>query len=246
MTFSFKRFSALLSMKIKTMLSNKNMWLPPLMALFFVYAMKFVLPDASGSEETVYMQGFLLVMGIVFNVMMGGMMMASYPLAEEKEKHTLRVLMTSSVSNLEFFLASLIPPLLVISLVNVLLVPLAGHQFGNFPLGTYLILTTICTLISLMTGLIIGLVAESQMQASMISLPFMLVFSFVPMFMSLNKQVAAVAKYLYSGVLVDFLLQINPETNYQWTVQNILILAVWASLATVIFMIVYRKNGLDH
>ena len=53
---------------------------------------------------------------------MTGIYCVAASLAEEKEKHTLRTLMTSSVNGLEFFIGSLLPALLLLMIVNVLCV----------------------------------------------------------------------------------------------------------------------------
>ena len=60
------------------------------------------------------------------NTSMTGIYCVAASLAEEKEKHTLRTLMTSSVNGLEFFIGSLLPALLLLMIVNVLCVFLAG------------------------------------------------------------------------------------------------------------------------
>ena len=54
-----------------------------------------------------------LLWGMLMNVSMMGFYCTAASLAEEKEKNTLRTLMTSSVNGLEFFLGSLIPIVLM-------------------------------------------------------------------------------------------------------------------------------------
>ena len=50
--------------------------------------------------------GIILSLGISMNICMGGFMMVGMAIAEEKEKHTLRVLMTSSVTGAQYFVGS--------------------------------------------------------------------------------------------------------------------------------------------
>ena len=60
--------------------------------------------------------------GVLMNICMTGIYCVAALLAEEKKKHTLRTLMTSSVNGLEFSIGSLLPSLALLIIVNVLCV----------------------------------------------------------------------------------------------------------------------------
>lgn len=245
MTFSIKKFNALFIMKASALSKNANVLTTPLMALGFVFAMRLAVPDTEPHDDGMLFNSFLLNMGIIFNVIMGGLMMSSQPLAEEKEKNTLRVLMTSSVSSLEFFIASLLPPLILMMCVNLLLVPLSENNFTNIPLFSYLLMTTICSCISLMLGFVIGLLAKNQMQTTLLLMPFMLILAFLPMFSVFNTGAEKLAGFLYVGVLNDFVNLVTAGSPYQWSFKTIAVLVAWIIIATLTFMFVYRRNSLD-
>ncbi|MCB6623629.1 hypothetical protein LI126_15045, partial [Mediterraneibacter sp. 210702-DFI.5.30] len=75
--------------------------------------------------------GYILQIGVIFNVTMTGIMAASMPLAEEKEKQTLRVLLSSSVNKVEFLIGSLAPVLVIMTAINFILIPISGVFVGN-------------------------------------------------------------------------------------------------------------------
>lgn len=245
MSFSMQKFTAIFQMKLSTILKNRNIMIVPLMALGFVILMGALMPHQDTHEIGMTKEGFILGFGLSFNIIMGGIMMSSYPLAEEKEKKTLRVLMTSSVTNLEFFFASLLPPLLVMTVVNILLIPAANLSFSDIPLITYFLMTTICGAISLIIGLIIGLTAKDQMQAGLIGMPVMLVLTLLPNFAALNQEIGKISIFTYPGVLNKFVQSALMGVDYSWNFKDSLVLLVWLIISSLIFMSAYKKNGLD-
>lgn len=245
MSFSMQKFTAIFQMKLSAILKNRTIIVAPLMSLGFVILMGAIMPHTPSEEMGMTGGGFLLGFGLSFNIIMGGIMMSSYPLAEEKEKKTLRVLMTSSVTNLEFFLASLLPSLLIMTLVNMLLIPAAKVSFSDIPLVTYLLMTTICGTISLIIGFIIGLSAKDQMQAGIAGMPIMLILTMLPNFVVFNQTISSIASFTYPGVLNKFVQSALMGIPYEWNLKDTLVLLTWLVVSTVIFMYTYKKNGLD-
>ena len=64
------------------------------------------------ADGKINMDGYALSLGVLMNISMSVYCTAA-ALAEEKEKNTLRTLMTSSVNGLEFFLGSIIPVIIL-------------------------------------------------------------------------------------------------------------------------------------
>ncbi|MBP1040003.1 ABC transporter permease [Vagococcus sp. BWB3-3] len=246
MSFSMQKFIAVFQMKFSAIIKNRNIIVAPLMAIGFVLLMGLLMPDeAMDHEMGLNKAGFLLSFGLSFNIIMGGIMMASYPLAEEKEKKTLRVLMTSSVSSLEFFLASILPSLLIMTIVNVALIPAANVSFSAIPVVTYLLVTTICGAISLMIGLVIGISAKDQMQAGIAGMPIMLILTLLPMFSIFNETLGTIGSFTYPGVLNNFVQATLFGTGFQWGFKELFVLLAWVIISAGVFMYAYRKNGLD-
>lgn len=101
-TIHMHKLNAIMEMKLKALLS-KNFIIMPVFAIGFTFVMKMVYGSISENGLEPLLQGMALSFGALMSVTMTGIYCVSATLAEEKEKHTLRVLMTSSVNGLEFF-----------------------------------------------------------------------------------------------------------------------------------------------
>lgn len=96
----FRKLSAVTEMKMRTLMS-KNFIIMPIFSLGFTFLMKILY--RSIADGKINMDGYALSLGVLMNISMSVYCTAA-ALAEEKEKNTLRTLMTSSVNGLEFFL----------------------------------------------------------------------------------------------------------------------------------------------
>lgn len=241
MTTSLRKIHAIFNLKTTLLLTNTNVMVAPGLAMGMVVIMRLLFSHKLSPN---FNTGFLMGFGLLFNIVMGGIMMTSGPLAEEKEKHTLRVLMTSSVTGLDYFIGSLCPPFLILMFTNLLIIPLAGANFQQVPLGSYLVITAITTVISLLLGSLVGLWSHNQTQASLLSLPLILIFTMAPSFQLLNSTLKHVVRYLYAGTVTQLADGIAAN-NFQWHGFDILVLGLWLGLSLVAVLLAYRKNGLD-
>lgn len=247
MKLSIRKIDAIFVMKLQSIVRNMSIMVAPFMAIGFVVVMKSIMPEVDATEGGMHFSkdSFLLSFGLMFNIIMGGIMMSSHPLAEEKEKNTLRVLMTSSVNGAEFFIGSMLPSLMIMIIVNLLLIPVSGASFGSIHLGTYLTITTVGSLISILIGYIIGIYAKGQMQSSLIGMPILLSLTLAPMFRIFNPTLSKVVSYAYSGVISQFADQAFSGSGYQWNSKDIMVLIAWLAVSFGLFIYAYKKNGLD-
>ena len=113
MSSSMRKIQTLFMLKLEMILKNLTIMLGPIMTILFVFIFKTVIevptPGGTQPESVEFVTGYILQIGVIFNVTMTGIMAASMPLAEEKEKQTLRVLLSSSVNKVEFLIGSLAP-----------------------------------------------------------------------------------------------------------------------------------------
>ncbi|WP_025025297.1 ABC transporter permease [Companilactobacillus nodensis] len=238
MNLSIRKISAIFELKIQSMFTNMSIMVAPILSIGFVLLMKIAMPSAVATGA------YLLGMGLSFNNIMGGIMMGSYPLSEEKEKNTLRVLMTSSVSSVEFIIGSILPSLLITVIINIVLIPIAGVPVGKIDWPIYLLYTTVTALISIIIGYVIGIYSNSQMQAGNLSMPIMLLFTLTPMFQSFNKTIENIMSFTYPGMLNDFVLH-SMTNNYNINFKDVSVLVIWLIVCLGIFIYAYSKNGLD-
>ncbi|MBS5112496.1 MAG: hypothetical protein KHZ15_07405, partial [Coprobacillus cateniformis] len=115
-SISMRKLMAISEVKGKALFS-KNFIIMPIFSIGFAFVMKLVYGSMAG-DEAGNLSGYVLSIGVVMNICMSGIYCVAASLAEEKEKNTLRTLMTSSVNGLEFFLGSLIPVIGMMIVVN--------------------------------------------------------------------------------------------------------------------------------
>ncbi|MDG5473171.1 ABC transporter permease [Jeotgalibacillus sp. ET6] len=248
MSLSYRKINAVLQLKLRLMLSNLSVLFPPIFSIVFVIAMGNLIPDVDAGDAGAPFStsGFLLSFGLIFNIAIAGITMSSSPIAEEKEKHTLRVLMTSSVKGAEYFIGSMIPILFILVLTNLLLIPASGVSFADIPVPTYLAITTLCSLISILIGYIIGVYAKNQAQASLMSTPILLMLTSTPVLKAFDENLARFLDYSYGGVLSNLSDSLAAGNGYEWNLTDASVLFVWLAAALVIFIYIYKKNGLDN
>jgi ABC-2 type transport system permease protein len=152
MNISLRKINAIFILKLQLFLGNLSLLMIPAMAIGYVVIFKNFFP-----ANTVAFKSLTLNMGILLNIIMGGIMFGAYPIAEEKEHHTLGVLMTSSINATEYFIGNLLPALLILTITNIILVPLNGTSWNQVSIINYLIITVICSIISILIGFTLGL-----------------------------------------------------------------------------------------
>lgn len=236
-----KKLAAITEVKARALLS-KNFIIMPLFSLGFTFLMDVIYSRVAG--EAAGMNAYALALGVLMNISMTGIYCVSAGLAEEKEKNTLRTLMTSSVNGLEFFLGSLIPAVLLTTIVNVLCVLIVRFEMNSVQWGGFLAVTTAAAVIASVVGMIFGIFAKNQVSASTITTPGILIFMMFPMFSGLSETIETISGYLFTGIAFDAIANIhagNPAVD----LKGILVIAAECVVSVVIFLILYRKNGFE-
>ena len=158
-------------------------------------------------------------------------------ISEEKEKNTLRVLQMSNVKTFEYLISNAIY-VVSVCMVGSLVMGLAGGYRGK-NLLILLVIMLVGYLISTIVGATIGVASKNQMMATSLTVPIMMIFSFLPMLSMFNESIMKISKYIFTEQL--FVL-INNISNLHIDAENVLILAVNLVLAFAIFIGVYRKS----
>lgn len=157
-------------------------------------------------------------------------------IAEEKEKNTLRVLQMLNVKGMEYLLGNLIY-IFAMCMLGSLVIGLAGGYEGK-TLLVFMIIMATGHLISAILGAAIGVISKNQMSATSLTVPVMMVFSFLPMLSMFNETIAKVAKVVYSQQLHLLLQDVEkPELSGQC----LSVLIVNAAVILIVFIIAYRR-----
>ncbi len=157
-------------------------------------------------------------------------------IAEEKEKNTLRVLHMCNVNAFEYLLGNAIY-IVFICMMGSLVIAFAGGYRGN-ELLTFMLIMFVGHTISMLAGAAIGAFSANQMMATSLTVPVMMIFSFLPMLSMFNDTIGKVAKYFYSEQLY---LLINNLSSIEIGPETITILGVNIFLILSCFIIAYRN-----
>ena len=239
-TIHLRKLNAIMEVKSRTLFS-KNLIIMPAFSLVFTWLLKMIYTNMYPDLD---FGSYALSIGLLMNTSMTGIYCVAASLAEEKEKNTLRTLMTSSVNGLEFFIGSLLPALLLLMIVNVLCVFLAGVSFTPGGWIGFLFVTAVSSLISCITGMIFGIFAPNQMTAGTLTTPLLLVLMLIPMLSQMNDTLDTISGYLFTGVLYEALGNLN-KGQPPITMKGTLVLILEALISALLFLILYRKNGFE-
>lgn len=237
----FKKLAAIAEVKTKALFS-KNFIIMPIFSLGFTFLMKMIY--SSQAQNSNDMGAYSLTLGVLMNLSMTGLYCTAGALAEEKEKHTLRTLMTSSVNGLEFFLGSLIPVVFLTSFVNVLCVFITGVSMNASQWAVYVAVTTVSAAISAVIGMIFGIFAKDQVTTGTVTTPVILILMMIPMFCGLNEILQKISDLLFTGVVLNVLANLAAGDALIDS-RGILVLIAEFVLSVIVFLALYRRNGFE-
>ncbi|KEK25461.1 ABC transporter permease [Bacillus gaemokensis] len=235
MTFSMRRFSAIFRKEMRDFKSNSQVLMmigvPVLFAIIYGQAEQF---RGVAANLTV-------IMALVF---IGGFVQAMM-IAEEKEKHTLRVLMLSPASSAEVligksFLTGITT--IVVCFTNLLIL---DKLEGNIVLLFFIFL--LGTILFNLIGTCIGLLAQNVPQTSLIGMPILFIFllsDLLEMFVK-NESLKKVFQYLPTKSIGEAMNSVIQGKGFSVISGNVLNISIWLVAALVICLFLYKKKQLD-
>jgi len=238
------KLMAVMEMKWKALFS-KNFIVMPVFTVGFTFIMKLIYGSLSDGGLSDGGKVMALVYGFLMNVSMTGIYCVCGVLAEEKEKHTLRVLMTSSVNGLEFFIGSLVPVIVMMMVVNGILAVVTEVAMDPAKWGAYLLVSLLAALASAVIGMVFGIFSKNQVSAGTVTLPGILILMMVPMFSGLNETIEKISDLLFTGVAANALTALVTGQGSALETKGMLVMIVEIAAAVICFLVVYKKNGYD-
>lgn len=160
--------------------------------------------------------------------------------SEEKEKNTLKVLMMSNVKPAEYLLG-VGGYTWLLCMIGAAVFCLEGKYSGKEAV-IFMGIMAIGIFCSLLIGAAIGTWSSDQMTATSITVPVMMIFSFLPMLSMFNEKIEKVAKFTYSEQISILIGQIK---NWEPDAVNILVIISNIAVAALFFTFSYRKCGLS-
>jgi len=229
-----RRVSAIFRKEVQDFKTNSQV----LLMAFLPIILSFLFSRFGAGKEMLgitTITAFLFVAGFV----------QSMVIAEEKEKHTLRVLMLSPASSVEVLLGkSILTACLTLGICIVNLFIL--DQFsGNLLLLGFIFLCG--TILFIVIGTMIGLLAASVPQTSIIGMPILMTMYLAVQFepMVENKVIKTMIGYLPTSNIVKALNSLVGGTGFGSISGHVLNVAVWLIISLFVCLIVYKKKQLD-
>jgi len=234
---SFRKISALYCKNMKNIFYNPFIMTSPIVILIMSYLFgMFIIPDDAPFEVTI----LILNMIVNMNAIMCGVMIMGILIAEEKEKNTLNVLITSTVSGFDFLAGSVLTTATITVICNAAIYYIIGAQ-KFIPFGQFMLITTFAAIAAITFGATIGLLSKNQITASTITAPIFLLI-IIPMFFRGSFFIDNVLYYLFTEQISISLMELaESELN----ILRILIISANFIVFGIIFGLCYRKRGLS-
>lgn len=231
MSISFRKIAAITEKQLKDTLKNKEVLIQFLMFPAIALIM----------EKTVSIEGmpegFFVKLFSSMYIGMAPLTAMSAIVSEEKEKNTLRVLLMSDVKAGEY-LIGIGSYVWAACMAGSILLAAAGGFRGK-ELMVYLGVMCVGVLISLLVGSAIGIISRTQMAATSVTVPVMMVFAFLPMIGMFNESIKKLADLTYSGQIYMWIQKLE---NLQLAITNWAVVGGNLLLAVICFVAAYRKS----
>lgn len=238
MNFSPRRVNALVTKEIRDFCKNPNV----LVMLLFSLGVTIFYRKALGAREA---NGYLVAICLNMNITTIGCMVIAMLIAEEKEKNTLRTLMLSPLTVIEFIIGKFIITGIVIMITNIVIFFILKINIIYLP--SIFIVSLLTTISILFVGAIIGLFSKDQMQTGIIGTPFYMILFIIPMFTNYKSYpdiLKKIAYFLPTYHCSEFIYKIMNGQNFMAVKFNCLALVLWIIGAFIVFSIIYKRNRL--
>lgn len=183
---------------------------------------------------------FFVGLFAVMHIGMAPLNVTAAIISEEKEKNTLRTLLFANIKPMEY-LAGVGSYVFSACMMGTVVFDLLGGYHG-MEFGFFLLIMAAGVIVSMLTGAVIGICSKSQLAATSVMTPVMMVFAFLPMLAMFNDTVAKVADFAYSQQIQLMLNGVAAGTAPE--PKSLIIIAVSMMFAAGAFIYTYRKGGL--
>lgn len=221
---------AILWKQLKDTMKNKETLIQFLMFPFMTVIMEHAISIPDMPEH------FFANLFAIMYVGMAPLTCAAAIIAEEKEKNTLRVLQMCNVNAMEYLIGNAIY-IIFVCMTGSLVIGLAGGYAGT-ELLYFMLIMLVGHCCSFFLGATIGVASKNQMAATSITVPVMMVLSFLPMLSLFNKTIGKVAKFIFSEQLY---MLVNDLGTIEITMETGIILSCNIVVIIMLFFVTYKS-----
>ena len=195
-------------------------------------------------ENSIRVEGmpehFFVGMFTVMHVGMAPLTVSAAIISEEKEKNTLRMLLFANVKPLEY-LCGTGGFVFTACMAGGVAFGFLGGYMGE-KLLLFCLIMAAGILASMLFGAAIGVWSRTQIAATAVMTPVMMVFAFLPMLAMFNQTIEKIADIVYSQHIQLLMNSLNAGTPAE--AKNVIAIAANVMIAAVLFGIAYRRRGL--
>ena len=179
----------------------------------------------------------------MFSVMFVGMApltCMSAIISEEKEKNTLRVLMMSNVKPFQYLIGVGFYVWLMCMAGAAVFAVCGGYEGMDF--CVFMLIMSVGILLSSLIGAVIGVFSKNQMAATSVTVPVMMIFSFLPMLSMFNESIKNIARITYSqqmSILINGIGAANIKA------ESVVVIALNFVIMAALFAAAFKKKGLE-
>ncbi|MBU3101045.1 MULTISPECIES: ABC transporter permease [Clostridium] len=237
-----RRINVLFKKEVNGLSKKSNLLLMCLLPVLFSFIYTTVFRGVGKSDGLGKFDILSICLGMNI-VLVAGSMIAML-IAEEKEKNTLRTLMLSGVSPLEFLTGKIVITFLVSEILNILIFYIVGMD--SVHLGEFILLTSLVAISMIEIGAIVGIIVPDEISAGTVGTLIFMFFLTVPLFSSFSKKIELIARFLpnYNMNLMFQKVFSGGEIG-AGEAKNIAVILIWIIISGVTFVCTYNKVGLD-
>lgn len=241
MEFSLRRVSALFRKEIRDIGKNMNVLLMCVLPILFsvIYTKMFV----GNGLDIDFGRLEVLTLCVGMNLALVSSFVIAMLIAEEKEKNTLRTLLLSGMSPLEFLTGKAFIAILLSEIINVAMFFIIGMNTAS--LGIFILLTFLVVISMVEIGAMIGMIAPNQMSTGVVGMPVIMILLLVPLFARLDETIEKIARFLPNYNLNLLMEKIFTGEGLAGSAYSIAVILAWIVIAAVGFVYTYNKVGLD-
>jgi len=235
MTFSWKRVNAIFQKDFKDFSRN--------IAVSIVIFLPIILAAIYGRMGLDSIQAHFLNINMTFAMV--GTYVQCCLIAEEKEKNTLRGLMLSPASTLEILGGKSLLSFVLTIVIAFFCAYLSEYRPANITIVAIAIIISSVFFIGL--GTLLGLIAKSVMESSVIVLPVIAVFSvgsFVTVWVE-KYPILQIVEYLPNVQLIDLATKVEQGAGFGDIISNLAIIVIWTVVVYILTAVVYKKRMVD-
>ena len=229
-----KNIKAIFIKQILDTIKNKTVFIQ-----FLMFPVMAIIMENTVKLDDMPEHFFVKLFAVMF-VGMAPLTCMSAIIAEEKEKNTLRALMMSNVKPWQY-ITSVGAYIFIMCMVGTAVFAVLG-EYEGVELIRFILSMISGIILSEIIGAVIGIFSRNQMAATSLTIPIMMVFSFVPMLSMFNESIKKFAGIIYSQQISDL---INGIGTSDISAKSVIVIAVNFVVGLTLFALAYKNKGLE-